>query len=158
MSIRSTVKAVIICENRVLLNKCVRNGEIYYNLPGGGQKKYEDMESAVRREVMEETGYSVKSMKFAALYEDIFMDDKLNRNDTDYSHRIYHIFAASVAKDAKSMPTEFDADMEKSVWVDINDVKSLPKVFPERLPEIIDSIMNGGAPIYLGANFTENLK
>ena len=55
MSIRSTVKAVIIRENKVLLNKCVRHGEIYYNLPGGGQDKYEDMESAVRREVMEET-------------------------------------------------------------------------------------------------------
>ena len=52
----------------------------------------------------------------------------------------------------------FDADMEKSVWVDVSEIKSLPKVFPERLSEVVDNIMNGGAPMYLGTNFTENLK
>lgn len=158
MSIRSTVKAVIIRENKVLLNKCVRHGEIYYNLPGGGQDKYEDMESAVRREVMEETGYTVKDMAFAGLYEDIFMDDKLNNFDSTYSHRIYHIFAAKIEENVKGEATGFDADMEKSVWVDVSEIKSLPKVFPERLSEVVDNIMNGGAPMYLGTNFTENLK
>lgn len=158
MSIRSTVKAVIIHDGKVLLNKCVRHGEIYYNLPGGGQDKYEDMESAVRREVMEETGYTVENMSFVGLYEDIFMDDKLNNNDSPYSHRIYHIFAATIKTDERSEATGFDADMEKSEWVDADEVKSLPKVFPERLAEIVDNIIRGGAPMYPGTNFTENLK
>jgi len=158
MSIRSTVKAVIMRDNKVLLNKCVRNGDIYYNLPGGGQEKYEDMESAVRREVMEETGYTVKNMIFAGLYEDIFMDDKLSGNDSPYNHRIYHIFAATVDDDVKAEATGFDADMDKSEWVNVEDIKLLPKVFPERLAEVVDNIIKGGAPMYLGTNFTENLK
>lgn len=86
------------------------------------------------------------------------MDDKLSGNDSPYSYRIYHIFAANIEDDVKAEATGFDADMEKSEWVDVEDIKSLPKVFPERLAEVVDNIIKGGAPIYLGTNFTENLK
>lgn len=157
MSIRCAAKAVIICENKVLLNRCSHdNGDIYYDLPGGGQHKYEDMESAVRREVMEETGYMVENMRFAALAEDIFMEQKWRDIAPDYCHRIYHIFAASIAKNVKNEPTELDKGMENSAWVDINDVKDLPEVFPEKLPELVDNIVNGGAPVYLGTKFIEH--
>lgn len=156
MSIRCAAKAVIICENKVLLNMCSHdNGDIYYDLPGGGQHKYEDMESAVRREVMEETGYAVKNMRFAALAEDIFMEARLREIEPDYCHRIYHIFAANVAEDVKNEPTELDKGMKKSVWVDINEVKCLPEVFPARMAELVDNIVNGGPVMYLGTNFIE---
>ena len=114
------------------------------------------MESAVRREVMEETGYAVESMRFAAIAEDIFMEQKWRDSDPDYCHRIYHIFAANIEKDVRNEPTELDKGMEKSVWVDINDVKGLPEVFPEKLPELVENIVNNGEPMYLGTNFIEH--
>ena len=57
MSVRSTAKAIIIDNNKVLLNKCYDkyNGD-YYSLPGGGQDKYESIYDAVLRECKEETG------------------------------------------------------------------------------------------------------
>ena len=51
MSIRNTSKALIVKENRVLLNRCrlEKTVEIYYDLPGGGQQLFETMEEAVIR-------------------------------------------------------------------------------------------------------------
>ena len=154
MAIRCAAKAVIIRDGKVLLNRCSHtNGDIYYDLPGGGQKKYEDMESAVRREVMEETGYTVEKMTFAALAEDIFMSEKLREKYPDYCHRIYHIYAASITDDVKKEPSELDWGMEKSVWIDVDKVKDLPETYPEKLGELVDNIMAGGAPMYLGTHF-----
>ena len=67
MSIRSAAKAIIIKDNQILLNRCRhKDGSIYYDLPGGGQHPYESLEDAVRREVMEETGFEVSVRRFAA--------------------------------------------------------------------------------------------
>ena len=42
MSVRSTAKAIIIHNDKILLNKCYdKNNGHYYSLPGGGQEKYE---------------------------------------------------------------------------------------------------------------------
>ena len=61
MSIRCASKAIILENDSVLLNRCKRvDGTIYYDLPGGGQKIYENLEQALIREVKEETGYDVK--------------------------------------------------------------------------------------------------
>ena len=58
MAIRCASKAIIIEKGFVLLNRCKgEDGDIYYDLPGGGQKQYESMEQTVIREVKEETGY-----------------------------------------------------------------------------------------------------
>ena len=58
MPVRSAAKAIILRDGKVLLNCCrTEAGEVYYDLPGGGQKAYEPMEETVVREVAEETGY-----------------------------------------------------------------------------------------------------
>ena len=41
MPIRSTVKALIVRQGRILLNRCAHeDGSAYYDLPGGGQRPY----------------------------------------------------------------------------------------------------------------------
>lgn len=72
MSIRSTAKAVIINNDKILLNKCYDEyyGD-YYSLPGGGQHTYETLQEAIVRECLEETGYKVKVVRFSALFEEI---------------------------------------------------------------------------------------
>ena len=53
MSIRSTVKAIIINDNKVLLNRCFdENNGYYYSLPGGGQNQYETLHDAIIRECL----------------------------------------------------------------------------------------------------------
>lgn len=157
MAIRSTVKAIIIRDGSVLLNKCVhRNGMPYYDLPGGGQHQYEAMEDALRREVMEETGYTVASARFAALAEDIFTDKGLREKYPDYSHRIYHIFAVTLADAPQRRPTEVDWGMETSVWVSVEQLGALEETYPAALEKLVKNILGGGAPMYLGTKLIDD--
>jgi len=73
MPIRCTSKAIIVRDGRILLNRCRQlNGRIYYDLPGGGQHTYETLEDALIREVREETGYTVRVVRFAGMAEEIY--------------------------------------------------------------------------------------
>lgn len=66
MGIRNSVKALIVKDNKILLNKCQNStgysfgdiciNDIYFDLPGGGQNKFETIIEAVKRECLEETG------------------------------------------------------------------------------------------------------
>lgn len=151
VGVRSAAKAVIIRAGMVLLNRCRHeDGSEYYDLPGGGQKQFEPLEETLRREVREETGYTVGDMSFAALAEDIYTDEKLRREYPDYSHRVYHIFAASILDAPREQPTEIDWGMERSVWVPVERLHELRQTFPDRLNELVRNIISGGAPLWLG--------
>lgn len=154
MAIRSAAKAVIIKDGKVLLNRCRhRDGREYHDLPGGGQKQFEPLEDAVRREVMEETGYTVGEMRFAAIAEDIYSDEFVRREYPDYSHRVFHIFAATITDAPRNAPSEIDWGMETSVWIDADKVKDLPETFPDDLGELVANILRGGAPMWLGTAY-----
>lgn len=58
---RPSAKAVVADENRILLNH-LRHPQAgdFYELPGGGIRLGESIEQALKREVKEETGYSVR--------------------------------------------------------------------------------------------------
>ena len=57
---RIAVRAVIIKDNKLLM---VHTNKGDYKFPGGGIKRLENHEQALRREVTEETGYIVDQMK-----------------------------------------------------------------------------------------------
>ena len=93
MSVRSTAKAIIIDNDKVLLNKCYDkfNGN-YYSLPGGGQDKYESIYDAVIRECKEETGYNVTPVRFCGICEEICDNEETRKFYSQYAHKLYHIF------------------------------------------------------------------
>ena len=60
MAIRVGIKALIVRDGRILLNRCRRGDKFtYYTLPGGGQRQYESVMQALEREIREETGLRV---------------------------------------------------------------------------------------------------
>ena len=96
-NIRSTAKAIIVRDGRVLLNRCMgeRIGE-YYSLPGGGQHRFEPLEDAVRRECLEESGLHVRVLRLAAVCEEIWDDPVVRAKHPDYCHRMMQIFLCEV--------------------------------------------------------------
>ncbi|MGD6963495.1 NUDIX hydrolase [Fictibacillus phosphorivorans] len=57
-------QGVVISDGKVLLVKQkVKRGDIVWNYPGGGVEPGETFEQACIREVLEETGYTVKIIK-----------------------------------------------------------------------------------------------
>ncbi len=160
MSIRNTAKALLLHNNKLLLNKCrnstgyeiggIQKGEIYYDLPGGGQHPYETMEEALQRECLEETGYSVEAERLVGCYEEICLSSPLRQQYPDYAHKMYFIFLCSLKEEALQPITERDIDQLESIWVDIRELKGL-NFYPIVLQSAIESLLRTESPVFLGS-------
>lgn len=156
MSIRCASKAIIINNGAVLLNKCKNEeGHIYYDLPGGGQNVYESLEEALVREVKEETGYDVRVDKFVALAEEIYTSTDLRERFPEYTHRVFHIFKASLISDKQDAPTEIDFATEGSIWIPINELASETEVCPSGIKKLLHNWETVKLPCYLGTEYKD---
>ncbi|MEA5012819.1 MAG: NUDIX domain-containing protein [Angelakisella sp.] len=150
MSIRNTVKAVILQDGKILLNLCFREGMgEYYTLPGGGQLQYESLEEALIRECAEETGYCVHLVRFLALYEEIYSDINLRRRFPDYAHKCYHVFLCAAEKDAPVLPSQPDLWQKESRWVEVLQLESLP-IYPRAIGNCLGRLIAQEQPQFLG--------
>ena len=151
MSIRSAAKAIINNGNKILLNKCkdIKNGN-YYSLPGGGQQKYETLHEAVVRECLEETGYTISPVKFAALCEEICMNTGFREKYPDYAHKMYHIFICELENKEVKLPTEKDSMQIDSEWIEIGTLQSI-RILPQIVGSNILGIINSTASTFLGS-------
>ena len=155
MGIRSAVKAIIVNDGKVLLNKSHDkvHGD-YYTLPGGGQHLYETLRDALIRECLEETGYTVAPVRLAALCEEIFLSNEFRKEYPDYAHRVYHVFICELADAAMKMPTEKDWMQVSCEWIDIAALAQ-SRMFPKLLSDNILNVINGTSPIFLGSEHVE---
>ncbi len=135
LSIRVAAKAVIIEDGEILLTRNLHpddpDGE-FFLLPGGGQHHGERLDECLRREVCEETGYSVEvedvlwvrdyigaSHAFAALEPDV--------------HQVEVMFSCSVDRSqARIEPMEVDAWQLSVDWIRLEDLPGL-RLFPAAL-------------------------
>lgn len=151
MSIRCASKAIIVKDGCVLLNRCRHlNGGVYYDLPGGGQHNSETMEEALVREVREETGYEVCSVRFAGLAEEIYTAPLICQQYPEYAHRMLHIFIAQIKNAHHTPPTEKDLYMEESVWIPLETAEKLI-ISPEGIASNLRKILENNEVIYLGS-------
>jgi ADP-ribose pyrophosphatase YjhB (NUDIX family) len=151
VSIRNAAKALILDDGKLLLNKCLsHNNEIFYTIPGGGQIQFETMEEAVIRECFEETGYKIKPQKFIALYEEIVMDEDLQRLHPDYTHRIFHVFLCHLLDKNVYEPTEKDVGQIGMEWIRPEEVMSL-NFNPRLVQRSIVSLLESETPMFLGS-------
>lgn len=154
MSIRSSAKTLILRMGRILLNRCAHSdGSVYSDLPGGGQHPYESLEQALRREVLEETGYTLGSIRFAALAEEIVVHPELRVRHPEYAHRILHIFLAEFENQSPLCPTEKDWGMQESLWMPLEEAAHLTELYPPGLGAHLSALAQGGAPIFLGTYY-----
>ncbi len=70
---------IVIKDNKILVVKTKRHGEIYYLLPGGGIERGETIKQTVEREVGEETGYIVRAIRSVYINEYMHEDDPERR-------------------------------------------------------------------------------
>lgn len=166
MSIKNAAKALIINEGKVLLNKCLNtmgdfawglpNGAIYYDIPGGGQNKYEFLEETIKRECLEETGYSVIVERLAAVYEEIFIMDTVKMDETQRlvyeqnCHKVFFIFLCRLDDQPQKEATEKDVDFVDAEWIAIDDVKNI-LLFPKTFHDNFDLMLNSKMPVFLGS-------
>lgn len=151
VSIRSTAKAIIMQNGKILLNRCSdkNNGE-YFSLPGGGQNKFENLHDAVIRECLEETGYTVIPTAFVALCEEICESQYFRETYPEYAHKMIHIFRCEVMDIQPVAPTEKDSMQLSTEWIDLSELKTTP-LLPRVVGDNIEMLINCESAAFLGS-------
>lgn len=144
MGIRCSSKALIHRDGKILLNRCADEvyGD-YYSLPGGGQHTGETMHETLVRECLEETGYTVKPVRFAALCEAI---------SPNTVHKMYHIFVCEITDTERKTPTETDELQVSTDWVALEDLPNI-RMTPHVLRDRVRDIVNGAGGLFLGSEY-----
>jgi 8-oxo-dGTP pyrophosphatase MutT (NUDIX family) len=123
--LRPSAKAVIAEESRILLNhlRHPRAGD-FYELPGGGIRAGETIRDALRREVREETGYTVD------VHELLWVREFIAANHDDWylhppgHHGVLLIYRCTLDGSAVE-PHEADDWQVGVEWLDADDLETL---------------------------------
>lgn len=139
--IRTSAKAVVIKNNKLLAIKLNDGIEEFYILPGGGQDSEEQLPQTVEREVREEAGIDVKCNELLFVIEGVHGED---------FHRIDLVFECEYL--GKSINAELHGDNNQIgfEWLDLSVLNKLP-LYPSKLRRPIMNYYEGKEYLkYLG--------
>ena len=145
MSARNSAKAIVLHEGKVLVNRCRSRFGEYYALPGGGQRKGEILADTVKRELLEETGYTVTPLRLSGIYERI-----TEGREEGLSHKIYFVFLCKLEDVPCKKPYEKDRYQIGREWIDLRDIKSC-NLFPRAIRDNFSGLIGYGETIFLGS-------
>lgn len=124
MSVKKHFGVYGICINKNKLLCIMKNGGPYncrFDLPGGSQKNGESLVETLEREILEETGFTIKSLSNNRIF-DVFV--KPIRDET-----VHHVFAVYDITVDENNAGDIDKILDNEVndsngvfWVDINDL------------------------------------
>ena len=140
-SIRTSAKALIIREEKMLAIRLKDSDGEFYIMPGGGQDAEELLPEAVCREVAEELGIRVEVGDLAFVIEGI-------RGEP--FHRIDLVFACKYLDEIPGAQLHGDANQVGFDWLEIATLSTQP-LYPSRLRRAIMNF-HAGKPYktYLG--------
>jgi ADP-ribose pyrophosphatase YjhB (NUDIX family) len=146
---RNSCKAVIVRGNSVLLTVNRDHMGDFHLLPGGGQRFGETIVEALKREVMEETGWMVEAERLVLVRDYIGSHHQFARWEGDV-HQTELMFMARPVRMVEGERVQ-DAWQTGIEWVEagrLGDIRIYPSVLAEILPSIISGEYHG--PVYLG--------
>jgi 8-oxo-dGTP pyrophosphatase MutT (NUDIX family) len=146
---RNSCKAIIVRDGCVLLtvNRDL-NGD-FYLLPGGGQRFGETLTEALRREVLEETGWIVEPGRLVLARDYIGANHEFAQWEGDVHQTELIFLARPVRKDvAEAVPDPWQTGTE---WVRSGRLGGI-RIYPSILAELLPVLMSGEyhGPAYLG--------
>lgn len=139
-SIRTSAKALVIRDGRMLAIRLHDQDGDFYIMPGGGQNAGELLPAAVEREVAEEAGIAVKAGDAAFIIEG---------EKGEESHRVDIVFRCEYLGESDA-ERHTDWNQTGYEWLDIATLNTAP-LYPSKLRRPIMNLAAGKeAPVYLG--------
>ena len=139
-SIRTSAKALVIRDGRMLAIRLHDQDGDFYIMPGGGQNAGELLPAAVEREVAEETGIAVKAGDAVFIIEG---------EKGEESHRVDIVFRCEYLGETDA-ERHTDWNQTGYDWLDIATLNKAP-LYPSKLRRLIMNLAAGKeAPVYLG--------
>lgn len=127
---RTRATSVVLNENKILMIHRFNHGEEYYVLPGGGVEKGENTETAVIRELQEETSIEAKLKEKILEFTDT-RGDKHILYLCDYISGIPQLHKDSVEANNKDSQQSYNPE-----WVPINQIGNLT-IYPKEEKEFL---------------------
>ena len=131
--VRTSAKAVILQNGKLLAIKLNDGKEEWYILPGGGQDSEELLPQTVEREVREETGIEVQCKDLLFVIEGVHGES---------FHRIDLVFLCDYLGEAKNAALHKDRNQIGFEWLDLSILNRLP-LFPSKLRRPIMNFYKG---------------
>ena len=139
-SIRTSAKALVIRDGRMLAIRLHDQDGDFYIMPGGGQNTGELLPAAVEREVAEETGIAVKAGDAVFIIEG---------EKGEESHRVDIVFRCEYLGESDA-ERHTDWNQTGYEWLDIATLNTAP-LYPSKLRRpIMNLFAEKEAPVYLG--------
>ena len=151
MSIRNSVKAIIIQNDQLLVIKKEDHEGVYYILPGGGQEHRETFHETLKRECMEEIGQDIEIGDIILIRE--YIGKNHEHAEFDYhTHQIEYMFRCTIKGEYTMiqngiLPDDGQLGVE---WLPLRDLLN-HRLYPQHMREYLIKFYNGEKiPIYLG--------
>jgi 8-oxo-dGTP diphosphatase len=136
--VRTSTKAVIIENNALLVIMGIsETGEAYCCLPGGGQEKFETLESTLKRECLEEIGAKV------IVGDILFVRDYISRNNPEFAtsdidlHQVDMFFECSLeAGETPKNGANPDRIQQGLRWLPLSELENA-NLYPEKLKTLL---------------------
>lgn len=148
--VRTTAKAIILHENKLLVMKKEKNNKVFFVLPGGGQNLNENLHETLKRECLEEVGAEVNIKNLVLVREFIFNNHDFVLGHPDF-HQMEMMFECDILNFDSLHPTTEEDDFQIGFeWISVNEINNYdlyPLEMRYKIKEINDGIT---IPIYIG--------
>ena len=127
MDMRVAAYAVVTDDDgRILLARWIEGRRVAWTMPGGGLEPGEAPEDAVRRELREETGYTVKVGELLGIHSRVIPATQRVTPSDQPLHTLRIVYRATVRGGRLRFETEGSTDMAE--WFPLKTVAELQRV------------------------------
>ena len=148
--IRNSIKAIIIEDGRLLVNKCdFGDGKVTYIFSGGGQEPGETFTEALQRECYEELGAKVSIGELVWIREYIGKNHEFAQSDYEV-HQIEYYFLCKLETPVDlEKATNLDKVQVGIAWLELSKLNEY-NIYPKKIKECIDFKGNVVSSVYMG--------
>lgn len=113
-------------DGRILLARWIEGRRVAWTMPGGGLEPGEAPEDAVRRELREETGYTVKVGELLGIHSRVIPASQRVTESDQPLHTLRIVYRATVSGGKLRFETDGSTDMAE--WFTLKSVSELQRV------------------------------